>query len=485
MAALDFPPSPTPGTVYGKYTWDGDKWGITPTAAGGGITQADADLRYVDVAGDTMTGHLTLPTTPAAANAVRKDYVDTALAGTVSQSYVDTQDALRLLKTANLSDVANVVASRQSIYAAPFDAMSYNGLQVNGCADVSQELGFAGFTLTSANNANWACDGWKVGIVQGAGAVSFTASQGSSGGLVGMSNAVVATINNSNFNLATNGDCIYIRHQIEGYRAVRLGWGTAVPNSLSYGMWFLAPIAGTFGIRVFNQAFNRTYYIEHTVPVGWSWVSGTIAGETSGTWVTNNGVGIYFDILVSGKDAAPAAPSNGVWSTAAIKTATTGMTNLMGTSGNQARVTGLILVPGNEVPSAARAMLIARRYDQELPLCQRYLQKIGFGPEIAVGDAITGVQHPGIAVTTTIIGIIKQFVVPMRAAPTTTTFYRGVSGASVGKWSYYNGVWIDAASMSVNTVDTNQIGINMNFAGGLTAGLSFTTQGGALLDARL
>src|SRR4029077_2768611 len=34
----------------------------------------------VKLAGDTMTGHLSLPTGPAAANAVRKDYVDAAVA---------------------------------------------------------------------------------------------------------------------------------------------------------------------------------------------------------------------------------------------------------------------------------------------------------------------------------------------------------------------------------------------------------------------
>lgn len=40
----------------------------------------------VSKSGDTMTGHLTLPTGPAAANAVRKDYVDTAVNNKVSKS---------------------------------------------------------------------------------------------------------------------------------------------------------------------------------------------------------------------------------------------------------------------------------------------------------------------------------------------------------------------------------------------------------------
>ena len=54
------PEAPTDGKLYGRLssTW----------------------VAGVKLAGDTMTGHLSLPTGPAAANAVRKDYVDAAVA---------------------------------------------------------------------------------------------------------------------------------------------------------------------------------------------------------------------------------------------------------------------------------------------------------------------------------------------------------------------------------------------------------------------
>jgi hypothetical protein len=55
----------------------------------GGVWNAwlvDGAADYVNVTGDTMTGHLALPAGPAAANATRKDYVDAA-------------DALRVLKS--------------------------------------------------------------------------------------------------------------------------------------------------------------------------------------------------------------------------------------------------------------------------------------------------------------------------------------------------------------------------------------------------
>jgi len=51
-----------------------------------------ATIGGVAKAGDTMTGHLSLPTAPAAANAVRKDYVDSAVATKADKTYVDAAD---------------------------------------------------------------------------------------------------------------------------------------------------------------------------------------------------------------------------------------------------------------------------------------------------------------------------------------------------------------------------------------------------------
>ena len=56
--------------------------GVTSTNVQDAITELDA--KKVAKAGDTMTGHLTLPTGPAAPNAVRKDYVDSTVAAAIA-----------------------------------------------------------------------------------------------------------------------------------------------------------------------------------------------------------------------------------------------------------------------------------------------------------------------------------------------------------------------------------------------------------------
>ena len=60
MMAMDFPSDPTVGQTFGVYTWDGEKWVSTSggSSGGGGISQADADARYVNVNGDEMVGDL-------------------------------------------------------------------------------------------------------------------------------------------------------------------------------------------------------------------------------------------------------------------------------------------------------------------------------------------------------------------------------------------------------------------------------------------
>jgi hypothetical protein len=56
--AYDFPTAPTNGQIANGYAWNGYAWA---KQAGGGLDQATADVRYVNAAGDTMSGTLTVP----------------------------------------------------------------------------------------------------------------------------------------------------------------------------------------------------------------------------------------------------------------------------------------------------------------------------------------------------------------------------------------------------------------------------------------
>jgi len=210
-----------------------------------------------------------------------------------------------------------------------------------------------------------------------------------------------------------------LRQCLEGYRVARLGWGVyagAVP--LTYGFWFSSD-AGTFVVRLGNASSNRFYYQEHTVPAGgWNWITATIPPDLAGTWVKDNGAGLYFDILLGGRETTPAVP--GVWTAGAAKAQTANSTNLL-VRGLNCYVTGFIILPGIEAPSAARAPLIMRPYDQELVTCKRYWEKTydyAVPPATTVYPGMVTVQHSGVG------GVIltTRYEVQKRAAPAVTVY---------------------------------------------------------------
>ena len=237
--------------------------------------------------------------------------------------------------------------ARQNVYAAPFDAMAYSGMQINGNADVIQE-GSPLAIISSSNGVVRPCDGWFASCAQASGAINMQAYRNASA-ISGYQWDVRLAAGNSNFTAATVNDVVYLRQAIEGYRVARLGWGTAAASPLSYAFQLYASVAGTFFIRLFNSAVNRIYYKEHTVTAGYNWVVATIPGDTSGTWLADNNVGLYLDIVFGGKETSPAVPN--AWGGSPAKAQTTGSTNFMATTSNIIAITGFIILPGVEVPS--------------------------------------------------------------------------------------------------------------------------------------
>jgi len=84
---IDFPAAPVIGQEFDAvgftYVWNGQGWTVKPLSVDSGAdsyNKIESDARYVDVAGDTMTGPLVLPADPASSlQAATKQYADTKL----------------------------------------------------------------------------------------------------------------------------------------------------------------------------------------------------------------------------------------------------------------------------------------------------------------------------------------------------------------------------------------------------------------------
>jgi hypothetical protein len=306
--------------------------------------------------------------------------------------------------------------------AAPFDALAYNGMQVNGSMEVSQENG--GNNIAVAATTKYIVDGWKVSSV-GAGAVYGL--QNPSVFPPGYTKSLQIGVTTANAAPAAGDYCDFM-HLIEGYRVARLGFGTANAQSISFGFWIYTNRAGNYSGAVLNGASNRSYVFSFTVNAvaTWEYKTITVPGDTAGTWAKDNTSGL--NLVISMMAGTTYQTTAGVW-TAGVFLGATGTTNGVATTSDTMLITGLIVLPGIELPSAARAPLIMRPYDQELRTCQRYWSSTYSG-----GNLPGTATHNGVICAVGINSVNRPFVTwsypaIMRTTPT-VTLYSSQTGAT-------------------------------------------------------
>jgi hypothetical protein len=168
---------------------------------------------------------------------------------------------------------------------------------------------------------------------------------------------------------------------VEGFNVADLAWGTANAKTITVSFWVRSSLTGTFGGSIYNSAVNRSYPFSYTISSANTWESKAvvISGDTSGTWLTTNGIGLYLNFsLGAGSTVSGTA---GSWS-AGRYDSVTGATSVVGTNGATFYITGVQLEAGSVATPFER-----RSYGQELALCQRYYTVIG-SPDGVNGFAV-------------------------------------------------------------------------------------------------
>jgi hypothetical protein len=237
----------------------------------------------------------------------------------------------------------------------------------------------AGAAVVASSPNAYPLDRFNIGYIQNA---KFTAQQnaGSVTPPTGFTNYLGIT-SSSAYSVLT-GDTFLIDQRIEGFNIADLGWGTANAATVTLSFWTRSSLTGTFGGCLSNSAVNRSYPFSYTISSAntWEYKTITIVGDTTGTWLTNNGVGIILRFgLGSGATFSGTA---GAW-TAGNLVQPTGTVSVVGTNGATWYITGVQLEVGTQATSFEY-----RPYGTELMLCQRYLpawiygsgnDNIGFG----------------------------------------------------------------------------------------------------------
>ena len=239
-----------------------------------------------------------------------------------------------------------------------------------------------------------------------------------------------------------------IDQKIEGYNVADLQFGTANAKSVTVSFWVKSSVAGIYCVTLLG-AGSRGYVSEYTISSAntWEYKTITVPGDTAGTWIVDNGVGLQvFFSLTGGSSLQQTAGSWG-----GLADCSSNQTQLLQTLNATWLVAGVQLEAGtNATPFEYR------NHGDELARCQRYFtwSDDGNGGCYEIGAAISSERVAGPI----------HFKQTMRTTPTVIIYSNDLTA---GKINLYNN-------------STSNLGSGFIAASVRAAGYRFVTNGSGL-----
>ena len=241
---------------------------------------------------------------------------------------------------------------------------------INGDMRIDERNGGSAVTINSASKV-YTLDRWHANAQSSDGV--FTVER-STTAPEGYTNSLLVTVTTADSSIGA--DQFYLLCQrIEGHNVADLDLGKATAKTFTLSFSVRSSVSGTFSGAFENSAEDRVYPFTYTISATNTWEQKTItvAGDTSGTWLTDNGIGLFvgFDLGTGTNKRATA----GAW--AGISGGTygaTGSVSLISTNGATLHLTGVQLEVGEEATPFEH-----RNYGHELAMCQRYYEILRAG----------------------------------------------------------------------------------------------------------
>jgi len=200
------------------------------------------------------------------------------------------------------------------------------------------------------------------------------------------------------------------QQRIEGYNVADFGWGAAGAATVTLSFWVRSSLTGSFGAAICNGDYNRSYPFTYTINAAntWEQKTVTITGDTSGTWLTTNGIGL--SVLFNLGSGSNFQGTANAWQ-AGEYYFPSGTTQFVSNAAATFYITGVQLEKGSTATS-----FDYRPYGTELALCQRYF----FKWENTTGSAVYAIVLQAFS-SSAAFGKLIDFPVSMRSSPTITT----------------------------------------------------------------
>ena len=324
---------------------------------------------------------------------------------------------MSLVKANTYQDASGGSNAVFSGVASPPNSMGFRNRIINGNMVIDQRN--AGASVAITTSGNYTVDRWSGNATQN-GKYTVQQNAGSVTPPAGYTNYLGVT--SSSAYAVLTGDVFWLAQAIEGLNVADLGWGAAGAQTITLSFWVRSSLTGTFGGALRNSAANRSYPFTYSISAAntWEQKSITIAGDTTGTWLTTNGIGINLNLgLGAGSTFSGTA---GAWAAGNFVSAT-GATSVVGTNGATFYITGVQLEAGT----------VASPFDQidygrELIMCQRYFEtSYASGTAIGAATSSNGIYSASTSGART--GWHIPYAVVKRAVPTTTVWdFAGTAG---------------------------------------------------------
>jgi len=291
------------------------------------------------------------------------------------------------LKTTNLqhASAANPAIVLAADGSATAQVSSLNGGPLSGArnriinGDMRIDQRNAGASVTINSTANTYCiDRWFASGESTDGV--FTVDQ-TTDAPTGFTNSTRITVTTADASIGSTQIYLF-RQAIEGNNVYDLGLGTANAKTFTFSFWVRSSLTGTFGGALNNSANDRNYPFTYSISSAntWEYKTVTVAGDTTGTWLTDTGRGLTLTFQIgAGSSRVDAA---GSWTSTSSIYGATGATNIIGTLNATWDITGVQLEAGTVATPFER-----RSYGQELALCQRYYEEGDYYIRVGVANA--------------------------------------------------------------------------------------------------
>jgi hypothetical protein len=375
------------------------------------------------------------------------------------------------------SSVTTAKITNANVTMAKLDSTAqYTGFKnrlINGAMVIDQRNAGASVTPTSGA-VTYTLDRWSFFVNQ-ASKLTTQQNAGSVTPPTGFTNYLGVT-SSSSYSVGAS-DRFLVKQDIEGFNIADLGWGTANASPVTLSFWVRSSLTGTFGGSLKNNNGTRSYPFNYTISAAntWEQKSITVAGDTTGTWLTNASSGIILNFgLGTGSTFSGTA---GAWASSNFDSVT-GATSVVGTNGATFYITGVQLEKGSTATS-----FDYRPYSTEFDLCRRYAEVYsgGTNEEGSIPQyfaQVDSANRPEIMIT----------YYPKRTGPTFTLSgnFAWNSAANTGMAATYSGAFVGTFTRGTNLFFGVASGVSTNSLSGVGMILFGSSGGGKIIiDAEL